>query len=255
MSKRVVVMANDRPGVEVCRFLRDNGDRIVRLYIHGQDKQKLVDEVVTASGCGPSDVFEASMLKDDEHVAGLQELAPDFIITVYWAHLLSEAAIDAAAVSTVNFHPALLPVNRGWFPHVHSLVDGSPAGVTIHAIDKHADTGPVWAQKEVAISPTDTAYTLYNRLQDEIIELFRETWPKIARGEIEPFEQDESKAVYHKPADVGELDYLDIDAVMPVREVIDLLRARSFGVKGFAYVMDGDRKVYLNIRLGESPSF
>lgn len=240
------------PGLRVAEYLRERGDEVVALYLHAPARRRLGDEIAAAAGCGPERVHEAAAVRDPEHVAQLAALAPDFLITVYWAHLISPEAIAAARRGTVNFHPALLPVNRGWFPHVWSIVDGSPTGVTLHAIDATADTGPVWAQREVPLTPYDTAGSIYARLQDEIVALFREVWPGIAAGELTPTPQDDSRAVYHERSEVDALDELRLDDVMRVGDVIDRLRARSFGSRGFAwYDVDG-RRVYANLRLGRT---
>jgi len=199
-------------------------------------------------------VHEAGALRDPEQVAALAALGPDFVITVYWAHLISTDVIAAARRGTVNFHPALLPVNRGWYPHVHSILDGSPTGVTLHAVDANADTGPIWAQREVPLTPYDTAGTIYERLQTEIVSLFREVWPAIVAGDLVAVPQDDGDAVYHEKSEIDALDELRLDDVMRVGDVIDRLRARSFGSRGFAwYEVDGER-VYANMRLGRSPT-
>jgi methionyl-tRNA formyltransferase len=250
----VALLANDLPGLRVAEYLRERGDRIVAVYLHAPDRRRLGEEIVVASGCDPADVHDAAELRDPERVAGLGALGPDFIVTVYWAHLISPDVIATARRGTVNFHPALLPVNRGWYPHVHSIVDGSPTGVTLHAVDAGADTGPIWAQREVPLTPYDTAGTIYARLQDEIVALFRETWPAIVAGELEPVPQDHERAVYHDRSEVDDLDQLHLDDVMRVGDVIDRLRARSHGARGFAwYEIDGER-VYVNVRLGRSPA-
>ncbi len=253
MSNRVILMANDLPGVEVARYLIEQGDQIVRLYVHGEGQQKHVDEIIRA--CGRTQMFEASALKDREHVAGLPDLSADNIITVYWAHLLSPEVIQAAKETTVNFHPAMLPVNRGWYPHVHSLLDGSATGVTLHVIDENADTGPIWAQREVPVIPTDTASTLYRRLQSEIVQLFTEVWPQIKSGSLKPKDQTVEGAVYHRKSEVAALDRIDPEATMKVKDVINFLRDRSFDDMGFAYVDDGNQRVHLNLRLSTTHEF
>jgi methionyl-tRNA formyltransferase len=248
----VALLANDVPGLRVAEYLHERGDEIVAVYLHAPERRRQGDEIVSASGCRPDQVHEAAALRDPEGVAALAALAPDFLITVYWAHLISPEAIAAARRGTVNFHPALLPVNRGWFPHVWSIVDGTPTGVTLHAVDASADTGPVWAQREVPLTPYDTAGSIYARLQDEIVALFRETWPAIADGSITPAPQDDSRAVYHDRSDVAALDELRLDDVMRVGDVIDRLRARSFGSRGFAWYEVGGERVYANLRLGRT---
>jgi methionyl-tRNA formyltransferase len=251
---RVALFANDVPGVRVAKYLVERNDEIVRLYLHSSARRKFGDEIVAAAGIAPGVVRDAADVADAAGIADLRAAAPDFVVTVYWAHLLSTDAIAAGRRGSVNFHPALLPVNRGWYPHVHSIVDGSPTGVTLHVLAADADAGPIWAQREVPLEPWDTALTLYERLQSEIVDMFRETWPRIVAGEIEPMPQDESLAVYHARSEVDALDELRLDDVMRVGDVIDRLRARSFGSKGFAwYEVDGQR-VYVSLRLGRTQS-
>lgn len=248
----VALLANDLPGLRVAQYLVERSDEIVALYLHAPDARKHGDEIVAAAGCPPAAVHDAAVLSDSAHVAVLREIAPEFIVTVYWAHLLSTDVIAAASRGTVNFHPALLPVNRGWYPHVHSILDGSPTGVTLHALDATADTGPIWAQREVPLTPYDTANTIYERLQTEIVVLFREAWPAIAAGALEPTPQDNARATYHRKAELDALDELRLDDVMRVGDVIDRLRARSFGSRGFAWYEADGRRVYANLRLSRS---
>lgn len=254
MNKRIVLMADGPVGLEVCRYLVARGNQIVRLYLHEPSGQHMADCIVAASGCHPNQVYTAASLKDPEHVVELVDLHPDCIITVYWAHLIRKDVIDAATL-TVNFHPALLPINRGWYPHVHSMLDGTPTGVTLHAIDEHADTGPVWAQREVPISPYDNAGTIYRRLQDEIVSLFKKTWPEIASGHCTPKRQDESKAIYHKKSEIDRLDEIDLTQNMSARDLINLLRARTFEDRGWAYYTEAGQRVYLNLRLAPTSNF
>ncbi len=253
---KIVLMANDVPGIRIAEYLVSNGDEIVRLYLHEAGNQKLADEIIAASGCGKEQCFSASCLKDEKHVQALKELGADYIITVYWAHLLKKEVIESVRRrGTVNFHPALLPVNRGWYPQVHSIIDGTPAGVTLHVIEEDADVGDIWAQKEVPASADDTAKTLHVRLQKEIVMLFTEVWPGIKSGEREPSPQDHSKATYHSKADVGEYDPIDLEQQCRAGDLVDILRARSFGDKGFAYFEKGGKRTYINLRLGETIDF
>jgi methionyl-tRNA formyltransferase len=254
MGKKIILMANDRPGLEVCKYILAEGDEIVRLYIHKENNQKLTEEIIAASGCSEGDVFLASELKNDKHTKTLYDLNADFIITVYWAYLINEEILNSVP-NTVNFHPALLPVNRGWHPHVHSIIDGSPLGVTLHSIALTADSGPIWAQEEVKLDPYDTAFTIYEHLQNKIIDLFQRKWGAIKNGKITPTVQDESKAVYHKKNEIGKLDEINLKKEMPLKEAINLLRARSFGNRGFAFYHDQGEKVYLNLRLSKDTFF
>ena len=64
VSKRVVLMANDTPGLEVTKHLVEHGDTIVRLYLHSGKFCKRGEEIRTASCCPDGAVFEDMFLKD-----------------------------------------------------------------------------------------------------------------------------------------------------------------------------------------------
>ena len=252
--KKIVLMANDYVGLMITKDIVSRGDEIVRLYLHEEHNSKMASEIIDASKCSQDQIFYANSLKNQTDIESLKQLNADFIITVYWAYLLKPDVINSVK-DTVNFHPALLPINRGWFPHVHSILDGTPLGVTIHRIDEGADTGPIWAQKEVQLLNHDTAKTVYIRLQEEIINLFAQNWDDIKNGNIKPFEQDHNKAIYHSKNEINDLDLINLNKKMSARELINILRARSFGDLGFAYFEENNKKVFLNLRLSETSNF
>ena len=249
--KKIILMANDIPGMKIAQHLNFCGDKIVRLYLH-DDNAKYADEIIRESKCNK--IFYSKDLKKENHHIDLKSENADFIITVYWAYLLKPKIFQSAA-DTVNFHPAFLPINRGWFPHVHSIIDGSKSGVTLHRIDEGADTGPIWAQEEIKISKFETAKDIYLRLQSEIVNLFKKKWDAIKKGSIIPFNQNESRAVYHKKIDIKNLDKLNLDEKIKVRDLINILRARTFGNLGFAYFEEEGERVYLNLKLSKDNIF
>ncbi|MBM2815996.1 MAG: hypothetical protein HW421_2758 [Ignavibacteria bacterium] len=254
MSK-ICLMANDYVGLEVAKFLIENGDKIEFLCIHEEDKQKLTTEIIHASRCEPDRIINARDVMLPMNLERIKNAEIDFIITVYWAYLLKPELFNLATKGTVNFHPALLPINRGWFPHVHSLIDGTPFGVTLHSLDEGADTGPVWVQKQVFPDETDNAGTVYKKLQEEIIQLFKDNWNKIRNNDITPIQQDHSKAIYRKKKDIENLDFIDLDNISG-RQLINMLKARTFGNRGFAYFNSQDgKKIYMHLRLGYEQNF
>ena len=254
MRNEIVLCATGKAGLDVAQYLAHRSeDRIASLYL--SKNCPFSSQIREAAKVPNEKVIWASQLREPEHIRTFANLSFDYLITVYWPNLITPAVFGRARRGTVNFHPALLPINQGWYPHVHSLIDGSPAGVTLHAIDSGVDTGPVWAQETVEVLPTDTAKTLYDRLVLTIVRLFLETWPKITQGELTPEPQDLHRAVYHGKQDAVFLDSIDPNAVFRAKDLIDRLRARSFGNKGFAYIVEGGKRIYLNLRLGDSLNF
>ena len=63
-------------------------------------------------------------------------------------------------------------------------------------MDEGMDTGPILMQREVLISPEDTAGTLLDRLARVGADLLLEALPALAAGRLEPTPQDASRATY-----------------------------------------------------------
>ncbi|WP_434630395.1 formyltransferase family protein [Chromobacterium sp. CV08] len=253
---KIALFANHYPGLQIARYLAANHatDTVAALYLAGEqaDNDRAIAEALNIDS---DRVFVGrAAIQDAEHIQWFRAQDFDAIICVYWPWLLGKEAFTAAPI-TVNFHPALLPINRGWFPHVHSLIDGSKTGVTLHKIEDGADTGSIWAQKEVPIAPTDTAKDIYDRLQQEIIALFQQKWDDIKHGRITPTLQNEAGAVYHGKKEIEGLDRIDLDRDYSARELINRMRARTFGNRGFAYYEENGEKIYVKISLSRSSKF
>jgi len=248
---KIILLADGHVGDKVEQYLRNCDEHIIALYLTDTNSDR-INKVASSSIQDITHIYHASQLGEQEHLDWLKKQEFDFLITVYWPYLIKPDIYELAGKGTINFHPALLPFNRGWYPHVYNIIDGSPSGVTLHQIDEGIDSGPVWAQKQVPTLPTDTAFTLYNRLQTSIYELFMEQWEAIKKGLITPIPQDHTQSNYHSRKKVDELDIIDPDKMYRGEELINLLRARSFGNQAFAYYIKDGKKIFLNLRLGNT---
>jgi len=254
METRIALFANHQPGLEVAKYLSNHeSSKISVLYLPDENKDN-DKEIQLESKVNKNNIYRGNIVKDSGHIKWFRDQKFDAIICVYWPWLLKKE-IFSSVKTTLNFHPAFLPINRGWFPHVHSLIDGSKAGVTLHQIADGADTGSIWIQEEEKILPNDTAKSIYLRLQEKIVKLFIQNWDKIIDGEIQTTKQDESLAIYRPKKAIEKLDFIDINQEMKVKNLINLLRARSFGDLGFAYIEENNEKVFLNLRLSKESKF
>jgi len=257
-SRRIALFVNHRPGLLIARYLLslNTSDEIVALCISGQNKD--IDQaILNECNLNADSVFVGKQdYSNSEVLHRFSKLNPDVIITVYWPWLLPEAVYSICDI-TINFHPSLLPANRGWYPHVHNLINGDSAGVTLHQLASEPDSGSVWAQKKVDILPTDTAFTLYERLQEEIVTLFVSKWPDIREGKLEPCPQAELAAVpsYNKKNALQGIDRIELDETTTARLLLNKLRARTFGQTGFAYFDDNQGRVYVRIDLSFNSLF
>lgn len=196
---RIVFLGINAIGRKVHDWLVDEGEDIVALWTKKKD------------------------------LAELAEIAPDLVISGGFRHIVPEKYLGIPARGCINMHKSLLPFNRGANPNFWAIYEQTPAGVSIHFMDAGIDTGALLAQREVAVNPDDTSYTLYERLEEAQLELFREFWPKFKAGEAAPVEQRTlGRGSFHRIADFKAMRQLDPDAERNVGELIRLMRAMTY---------------------------
>jgi methionyl-tRNA formyltransferase len=248
VKRRIALFANSLAGLETAKYL-DNEDQIVLLFLANQYPD--IDEKIRNSLSSQTNVqVHYGDLRNDleKFVDIVRNANIEAAITVYWPHLLPMAVINLCGI-TVNFHPALLPLNKGWHPHVYNILESSPAGVTLHKLSEDVDGGDIWAQKELSVLPWECAGDLYSRLQGEIVDLFKQNWAKIKNAQIIPYAQQDEKGTYNSKARIDTLDKINLDDETSFRRLINLLRARTFGEKGYAYYEIDGVKVSIQIIL------
>lgn len=115
----------------------------------------------------------------------LLELNIDFIVSHGYRHVITPDIIELFNGKIINLHISYLPWNKGADPNFWSVYDGTPKGVTIHLVDCKLDTGAILVQRKILFKlEEETLATSYNKLQQAIFDLFKQSWPGIALGSI-----------------------------------------------------------------------
>jgi phosphoribosylglycinamide formyltransferase-1 len=101
---------------------------------------------------------------------------PDLVVSAGFMKIVGPAVLEAFGGRLINTHPALLPA----FPGAHAVRDAlaagaSVTGATVHVVDAGVDTGPVLAQREVAVLPGDDEPRLHERIKEVERELLVQT--------------------------------------------------------------------------------
>lgn len=246
---RVLYLGNNWVGWQVLKWLKEQGEEIVGVVIHPTRKQKYASEILEAAALPSSRVFDGSCLHEPEVIEAVRQLRPDIGLSVLFDYVLKPDFLSLFGQGVVNLHPAYLPYNRGQYPNVWSIIEGTPSGVTIHYINEGIDTGSIIAQKEVQVEPVDTGETLYRKLEQASIELFQETWPLLKRRQVSRISQSSEAGTYHRTPDVGAIDKIDLDSTYLARDLINILRARTFPPYTGAYFMVNGKRVYMRLQL------
>jgi methionyl-tRNA formyltransferase len=220
---RTVLLANNRLGARIARYLEARGD-LDALVLHPENRRLYGDEL-TAVG--------ADTYTWPDGLDTFRAQPPECVLSVLFAFKVPPEWLALPTWRACNLHPALLPYNRGAAPNVWPLVDGSPAGTTLHVMEAAIDTGAILSQRAVPTFPDDTAYTLYQRLEDASFEMFEAVWPDLRA--CEPMPQP-AEGTTHRLRDLATLDLTQGDF-----PTLDKLRARTFGEYGAEFERDGHR--------------
>lgn len=248
---RILYFGNNRAGWKVLEWLRREGDEIAGVVVHPAERRAFGDEILRAAGVGREAVFFGNDLGPAtlERIRGFR---PEIGVSVYFGYVLRPEVLSLPPMGCVNLHPALLPYNRGAHPNIWSIVEGTPAGVTLHRVDAGVDTGEILAQREVAVRPADTGQTLYYRLETEAVKLFQQNWGALKAGRLREIPQHHAEGTAHRARDLARLDRIDLDRRYRARDLIDLLRARTFPPHDGVYFEEGGRRIHLRLELSEN---
>lgn len=245
---RLICLVNNYLGWKALEYLRQEAE-IVGVVVHPPERARFEQEI-RASARGV-ELFTADDLRNPASLKRIAGLKPEMGLSVLYAYLLRQDFLALLPQGCLNLHPAYLPYNRGMYPNVWSIVEGTPSGVTLHYIDEGIDTGDIVRQKQVEVLCTDTGESLYHRLESAGLQLLRETWPDIKHGKVTRVAQRSEGATFHKKIDVAEIDEIHLDKSYRADELLRILRARTYPPYAGAFFMCDGRKVYVRVQLEE----
>lgn len=168
LEKGAILFATNNDNTEdLYQWLREQGEKVYRF------ENKLTPEIV-------------------------KQLAPSFIISFNYRHIISEEVLNLMPGKVINLHTSYLPYNRGSSPNFFSFLDDTPKGVTIHLMDKGLDTGDILCQRELTFDEEkETFASSYDKLLLEMKQLFKENWEAIKAGSLQAKKQT-GEGTYHK---------------------------------------------------------
>ena len=243
---RILFFGNNRLGWRVLEWLRAQDEHVVGLVLHPPETRRFGEEILSAAGLDAAAVVDGSVQSGLHSV--IDRLRPDIGVSVSFGYVLRPNILEQFPAGCVNLHTSFLPYNRGAYPNVWPILDHTPAGASLHYMDHGIDTGDLVAQREIPVEPVDTAATLYDRLETCAFELFRDSWPLLRAGRA-PRVPQQGDGTCHRRRDLDQHDEIMLDQSYTGRELIDLLRARSFPPYPAAYFRTGGRKVEVRVDL------
>lgn len=168
----------------------------------------------------------------------------NMIISVQNPWIIPDRILSMVDGRAFNLHNAKLPDYRGCNACNHAILNNEKKYTsTIHWMVPKVDNGPIVLERTIAINPTETARSLYDRSQESSLILFKEFIDSLLQGEIIP-----------KKAIVGKGKFFSRNSLDKLRRIKSLAnmdevdrKARAFYFPPFepAYIIVKRRKYYI----------
>lgn len=154
---RITLVGSRHFGVVTFNMLREHGVEIARVVVHDSE-----DRLAAAARAVGIDV----VVQADPTLVAPTEIAPntDLIVTAHSHARISKAALAAAKLGGIGYHPSLLPRHRGIAAVEWTIKEGDPiAGGTIYHLADRMDAGAIAAQEWCFVKKGETARELWER--------------------------------------------------------------------------------------------
>jgi methionyl-tRNA formyltransferase len=107
----------------------------------------------------------------------------DLIVSFGFRKIISESFIKKLNRPIFNIHISYLPFNRGAHPNFWSFIENTPAGVSIHKINKGIDTGNIIFRKKINFNIKLEKFSTFKKTYDYIFieaeRLFKKNFNRI----------------------------------------------------------------------------
>jgi len=242
-----VVFAYHDVGVRCLSALLAAGIRPALVVTHRDDPRETiwfasVEKLARDNGlevATPGDPREV-----EARVAGL---APDFLFSFYYRHMLPAPMLRAARRGAFNMHGSLLPKYRGRVPVNWAILRGErETGATLHEMVEKPDAGGIVDQMAVPILPDDTALEVFRKVTVAAEIVLHRSLPALLAGTARLTPQDLAAGSYfggRRPED-GRIDWRQ-----PARRIHDLVRAVAPPYPGAYSDVAGERLRVLRTRV------
>lgn len=239
-STRVVFLGGRSLGYRVLKwFLKDKRFEVVAV--------SLIPEELDAQSCENIRNLIKENSINNIQIDELNNYSFDLVLSVNYHKIISEHLLILAPLGYWNIHHSYNLRLRGRNITTHAILNSYKEkvyyhGTTLHKIVPQLDSGPIVASAAIQIEDTDTAYTLFNKLDEIAYKLVTEWIPRIVFENVFLYNPPNEGIRYFKN---NELPSKEIPSNVKNREFYDYVRAFDFEGYTPAYIKLKNRKVEL----------
>ncbi|AZP13598.1 formyltransferase [Undibacterium parvum] len=248
-NPRAVVFAYHSVGVRCIKTLLARGVQIDLVVSHEDNPTETIWFESVADLCREHGISRITPENpaSPELFEQIKALAPDFIFSFYYRHMLPTNILALAKRGAYNLHGSLLPKYRGRVPVNWAVLHGeTETGATLHEMAAKPDAGGIIAQTAVPILPDDTAFEVFGKLTVAAEQILWFALPSLIDGSAKLLANDLSKGSYFggRKAEDGRINWS-----LPAQQVYNLHRAVAPPYPGAFTEVDGNIYVIGKARL------
>jgi len=219
---RILLVGQAAFAEEVLRGFEAAGDTIAAV-VCPPDAGTKPDPVKTAALARGIPVHQFRSLKTPEARDAFAAARADLGVLAYVTQIVPEPLLHIPRLTSICFHPSLLPRYRGGSAIAWQLIRGeTETGVTVFWPDAGIDTGPILLQRAAPVGPDDTAGSLYYQTLYPLgVRTVLDAVALIRGGKAPRVPQDESRATYDP---LCRDEHARIDWSRPAADVHNLIR-------------------------------
>jgi methionyl-tRNA formyltransferase len=184
---RALVFAYHNVGVGCIKALLDAGIQIELVVTHADDPHENIWFGSVAALCQERGIPYVQPEASDllELLPQFKKIAPDYIFSFYYRHLISTAILDTARIAALNMHGSLLPKYRGRAPVNWAVLHGeTETGASLHIMEAKPDAGDIVGQVAVPIDPDEDATAVFAKVSNAAVEVMQAALPELLQGRV-----------------------------------------------------------------------
>jgi len=251
--KNFAVFACGVVGIEAIKLFSDDVEKLKLVVLDSKNFKEMNGEIIDLMN-----LFKKTKLcyHDQIDIEEIKKMEIDLIILAWWPYKIKSPLLEMPKMGFLNTHPSYLPYCKGKNPNFWSIVSGEPFGASLHLINENLDSGPIVCQEEIPYTWEDTGESLYKKSIDLICKLLRNNKENILNLTFTLKQQSPNKGSFHWAKEIDEKSLIVLDREYKAKDILNLLRARTFKPYPAAYFYDNDEMFEVRVEIKKSsPNF
>lgn len=194
-------------------------------------------------------VAEDNKLQIFDSIEELLKQSPDVLFSINYWKSISKEHINSVKGGIVNIHHSYLLKYRGRYSTSWAIANARKLsnwqhGTTIHYISPKLDAGPIIDSYKCDITESDTAKTLFMKVESLAFDIFINNFEKIINNTVTSFLEPDPEFIYY---DKDSNKNLEIEYGLPIEEVYDFIRAWTFDDRPLPYFNFKGKKILVSL--------